>query len=157
MLLSMGSEISEGLTIGQAAKVLKVSTKTIRRRIDQGIISFELINGKYGNEYRITGLSGSPLPLNNAREPEKRDKRPEQTADTSPTQPVDKGLAQALDSSLAQALDMVNKLQQENRDLAGALGVAQEKVRNLESQALLYIGNRKPWWKRLFRSTSSQV
>ncbi len=139
----MGSENPEGLTIGQAAKVLKVSTKTVRRRIDQGVLSFELIPGKYGNEYRITGLPGSPPLPKITKEPE--------PLDNSLVHALDNSLAQALDSSLAQALDMVAKLQQENRDLAGALGGAQEKVRNLQSQVLLYIEGKKPWWKRLFK------
>jgi len=131
----MGSQVDEGLTIGQAAEALKVSTKTIRRRIDQGILPFKLVPGKYGSEYRITELPGKPdSDLKTVHKPE----------------PVDNIPVQSLDSSLKQALDMVTRLQQENRDLAGALGASQEKVRGLEGQILLLNDGRKSWWRRIF-------
>ena len=47
-------------------------------------------------------------------------------------------------------LAMLKELQQENRDLAGALGTSQEKVRTLEAQVLLLTDGRQPWWARLF-------
>lgn len=41
------------LTINEAAQMLGVAPETIRRRIKQGNLPHELIQGKYGPEYRI--------------------------------------------------------------------------------------------------------
>jgi hypothetical protein len=53
------------------------------------------------------------------------------------------------------ALDMIRRLEEENRNLAGQLGVAQEKIRNLEGKLLQLEGPKIPWWRRLFGSKSS--
>ncbi|MBA7659026.1 hypothetical protein ES703_66989 [subsurface metagenome] len=119
----MGTKNREGLTIGQAAKALGVSTKTVRRKVLTGELPYKLIEGKYGQEYRITELPGHY------------------------TAPV----TETVDAPLAQALDIISRLQAENRDLAGALGGAQEKIRHLEDQVLLITAGRKPWWRRLLR------
>jgi len=111
----------DGYTIKEAAQALGVSTKTIRRLIDKGTLGAKLQKGKYGPEYQIAVLPG------------------------------EKQAAEPIDRTLDQALDLVSRLQAENRDLAGALGTAQERVRSLESQVLLLTAGKRPWWKRLFR------
>jgi len=42
-----------GLSIKEAAKILKVSTKTLRRQIKAGAIKAKLVSGHKGPEYRI--------------------------------------------------------------------------------------------------------
>ncbi|GAJ22165.1 unnamed protein product, partial [marine sediment metagenome] len=46
----------EGLSIGQAARALGVTTKTVRRQLKQGKIPFKLVPGKFGDEYRLLEL-----------------------------------------------------------------------------------------------------
>jgi hypothetical protein len=98
-----------------------VSEKTVRRRIKSGTLRAETIEGKFGPEYRILELPG------------------------------DAAAKQTLDTNLGQLLDMLNRLQIDNRDLAGHLGAAQEKIRTLENQIKLLTTPHKPWWRRLLR------
>jgi len=111
----------EGLSIGQAAKAMRLSPKTVRRHIKEGRISYKLVPGKYGNEYRITEL------------------------------PPDRIAQEALDKTPALAIDIIHRLEQENRNLAGQLGATQERIRTLENQVKLLTTSKQPWWKRLFK------
>jgi len=110
---------NEGLTITQAAKSLRLSPKTIRRHIKEGKIPYKLVPGKYGDEYRITELPPHTIK--------------EQPLDTTPTL----------------TLDIIHRLEQENRNLAGQLGAAQERIRTLENQIKLLTAGKQPWWRRL--------
>lgn len=111
----------EGLTITQAAKAMHLSPKTVRRHIKEGRIPYKLVLGIYGNEYRITEL----LPDRLAQE--------------------------ALDQTPTLAIDIIHRLEQENRNLAGQLGTAQERIRTLENQVRLLTTGKQPWWRRIFR------
>ncbi len=132
---------NEGLTISQAAEAMGVSPKTIRRRIKKGEIASRLVAGKFGEEYRITGLPSPDIK--------------EQTLDTTPTL----NTTLALDTALA--LPIIRELQQTTRELhetnlqlAGRLGMAQERIRTLENQVKLLETGKRPWWKRLFKRKS---
>jgi len=120
---------SQGLTISEAARSLGVSTRTVRRFIKSGKIHAELLPGVFGQEYRIRELPREfhkPKPVDNT---------PVQT-------PV-------------QVMDIVRELQEKNLALAAQLGVATERIRNLESEVkLLAIAAKQPWWKRLFNRKS---
>ncbi len=100
---------------------MRLTPKTVRRHIKQGKIPYKLVPGKYGDEYRILEL------------------------------PPDKVREQALDTTPTLALDIIHRLELENRNLAGQLGAAQEKIRTLENQVKLLTTPHKPWWRRLFR------
>lgn len=114
-------------TIKETAEALGVSTRQVRRYIKAGKLQAQLVLGKYGEEYRIDTL---PIQLSKTKE--------------RTTQPLD------LPPSMV--MDLVNSLREENRTLAGQLGVSQERIRNLEEQVkLLTEGKAKPWWARLFR------
>lgn len=52
---------TEGLTLKEAAGLLHVSEMTIRRRIKAGTLQARLVDGKFGQEYRIE-LSPDQLP-----------------------------------------------------------------------------------------------
>jgi MerR family transcriptional regulator, copper efflux regulator len=127
------------LTINQAAEKLGVSTRTIRRYIKSGKIQAELINGPFGEEYRIYDL---PAGLSR-----------EDAAEDSP-------LPAALESIARQAkpddfLSVFRELQEKNLALAAQLGAASERIRTLEGQLKL-LGDGKgapaPWWKRVYAS-----
>jgi MerR family copper efflux transcriptional regulator len=119
----------QGLSIKEAASVIGVSPKTVRRFIKDGKVPAELCAGKYGNEYRI--LSIPPGLVAN--------------------KPIDKDIALGIVNDPTQGLDMVRELQERNLQLAGQLGAAQERIRSLENQVKLLIAPRQPWWRRLFK------
>jgi len=118
----------QGLTIAQAARSLGVSTRTVRRYIKSGKIKAELVSGPFGEEYRILDLP----------------------YDLSKSKPVDDTPSQTPSQSPIQVLDIVRELQERNLALAAQLGVATERIRNLENQIKLLTVARRPWWKRLF-------
>ena len=124
---------SQGLTISEAAKSLGVSTRTVRRFIKSGKIHAELLPGVFGQEYRIREL---PRGLHRSK-------------------PVDNTPGQTLIQNPVQVMDIVRELQEKNLALAAQLGVATERIRNLESEVkLLAIAAKQPWWKRLFNRKS---
>lgn len=124
----------KSISIPQAAKKLGVSTRTIRRYIKAGKIKAELATGRFGAEYRIPELP-----------PELLQKEPE---DEKPA--YDKSIGQTSSQSLGQVMDIIRELQEKNLALAAQLGVATERVRNLENQAKLLTAAELPWWKKLF-------
>lgn len=114
-------------TIKEAAETLGLSEKTVRRRIKDGTLKAEQIQGKYGIEYHITDLKEA-LPL---------DKYPDAEGN----------------AALSKALDIIKALQQENERLAGQVGYLQAQVYELNSKvSLLMEPKRKPsWWQRLLQ------
>ena len=115
----------QGLTISEAAKSLGVSTRTVRRFIKSGKIQAELAPGIFGQEYRILSL---PRELH----------KPKLVENT-------------IDQTHSQVMDIIRELQEKNLVLAAQLGVASERIRNLENEVkLLAIVAKQPWWKRLF-------
>jgi len=123
----------QGLTIAQAARSLGVSSRTVRRFIKSGKIQAELTPGPFGQEYRILELPPDlhkPKPLDN-----------------TPDQPP----IQALVQTPIQIMDILRELQDKNLALAAQLGIATERIRNLENEVrLLTTAKQQPWWKRLF-------
>ena len=118
------------MTIAQAAKSLGVSTRTIRRFIKSGKIEADLIPGPFGQEYRILEL---PAALHRR-------------------EPVDNMTCQTHIQTPVQIMDIIRELQEKNLALAAQLGVATERVRNLESEVrLLAAAKQQPWWKKLLR------
>ena len=113
-----------GLSITQAASATGLSPKTIRRYVKDGKLPFTMIPGKYGyDEYRITEIP------------------PDMLADD------------AMPKALPWGMDIIARLEIENRDLAGRLGAAQERIRALDAQVKLL--TMPPWWRRiLLRRTS---
>jgi len=117
---------SQGLTIAEAAEALGLSERTIRRQIKSGKIKAELMPGRYGAEYRISGLG-----------------------ETAVAQPgVDKTPASALDKTLDKTLDMVKALQQEKAELYAQVAYWQAQCQHLEEQVKLLTEAKQPWWRR---------
>jgi hypothetical protein len=49
-------------------------------------------------------------------------------------------------------MDIIRELQDKNLALAAQLGVATERIRNLEGEVrLLTAAEQRPWWKKLLR------
>jgi excisionase family DNA binding protein len=131
----------QGYTIAQAAKTLGVSPKTIRRHIKDGKIPHVLVQGKFGEEYRILDLPSIKAETLDVLDEERA--KPE-------GEPSAKGASQA-DSNTDWALDIINDLQKTNLQLAGQLGAAQERIYELESQVMLLTTRQEPWWKRALK------
>jgi len=127
----------QGLTIAGAAKAFGVSTKTIRRHIKDGKIPYVLVQGKYGEEYRIFGLSQEQLKAVKSDDATAS----EDTTDAEKSDAADSATAQGrtppLEINPKMALDIITELQKTNLQLAGQLGAAQERIRELESQVRL--------------------
>ena len=121
---------SQGLSIAQAASKLGVSTRTVRRYIKAGKIRAELVDGRFGEEYRILEL----LPELYQAKPEIEIPTPSQDPGQIPVQ----------------TMDIIRELQEKNLALAARLGAATERIRNLEDKVKLLTAARVPWWKRLF-------
>ena len=123
----------QSLNISQAAEKLGVSVRTIRRYIKAGKIKAELVNGRFGEEYRIPQLPPELF----------------QPGVETKKQAVEKPPLRSPDQSIGQALDIIKELQEKNLALAAQLGVATERARNLEKQVKLLSAAKDPWWKRL--------
>ncbi len=95
-----------------------------------GKIHAELVLGPFGQEYRILEL---PVEFRKSR-------------------PVDNTPYQSSVQTPVQVIDILRELQEKNLALAAQLGVATERIRNLEGEVKLLTGARqRPWWKRLLR------
>jgi excisionase family DNA binding protein len=125
---------SQGLSIAQAANKLGVSTRTVRRYIKAGKIRAELVDGRFGEEYRILELP-----------PELYQTKPEGEISTPGQAP-----SQDPGQTPVQTMDIIRELQGKNLALAAQLGAAMERIRNLEDKIKLLAAARVPWWKKLF-------
>lgn len=136
---------SQGLTIAEAAEALGLSERTIRRQIKSGKIKAELVLGRYGAEYRISGLGERAVARPGV------DKAPasalDKTLDKTPASALDK----AIDKTLDKALDMVKSLQQEKAELYAQVAYWQAQFQHLEEQVKLLTEAKRPWWRRWLR------
>lgn len=131
--------MTKGYTISEAADLLGLSTKTIRRRIKQGEIPATLEPGPYGDQYII---------------PAEAIDTAQQIVDVvrvdRPTDPMTLALAitQALDERDKGLQDEIAQLRQQVETLTRALDERDRQLVEQLQEALLQ--DRKPWWKRLF-------
>jgi len=126
----------EGMTIAQAADLLGVSTRTIRRYIKSGKIQAELVPGSFGEEYRIYEIPS--------------DLKKEDEEDLS---------LQTIQTPV-QFMDVVRELHEKNLALAAQLGAATEKIKQMESQLKMLNepgdttpdkAPKKGWFERLWQ------
>lgn len=139
----------QGLTIAEAAKAFGVSTKTIRRHIKDGKIPYVLVQGKYGEEYRIFGLSQEQLKAVKSDDATAS----EETAEAEQSGEADSTTQNKSPPEMApkMALDIITELQKTNLQLAGQLGAAQERIRELESQIRLLNAPKESVLRGLFK------
>lgn len=104
--------IGKEYTVEEAATLLGVTTKTIRNRIKDGRIEAYTVEGKYGQEWRITGIESV----------EGVEKESLEDEDTTALDTTAK-----FQSIWKPFLDQINKLATENQRLALELGASQER------------------------------
>ena len=164
----------QGLTISQYARLKGISTKTVRRRIKAGELPYEMSKGKY----LIIDLPYEPERKvdtdNDVSTPTKEvdnDKvvsidmsTPVKKVDghndmSTPIKEMDSNedmssLVEKVDSKndmstiVKDLLGQIQRLTEENRNLAITLGRYQAKIESLETKL---IATSKPWWRRIFR------
>jgi MerR family copper efflux transcriptional regulator len=127
-------------SITEAAELLKLSPKTIRRYIKAGKLPSTKVPTKFGDEYRITEI---PQALK-----EEADVQAESQSKVE-IMPVGQP-SSTLDAQF---------LYQENMRLMAQLGAATERLRQMEDKLKLLEAPKaestsapvsRPWWKRLF-------
>ena len=133
---------NQSFTIAQAAEKIGVSTRTIRRYIKAGKLRADLVNGPFGEEYRIREL---PEDL-------KKLETPENFTALDIRDPF-AGASQ-------DALGVLRDLQEKNLTLAAQLGAATERIRQLEGQLkTLTITDgqppKAPWWQKWYSGIRS--
>ena len=124
-------------SVKEAATVMGVSEKTVRRHVKDGVLTSRRQPGKWGEELRITAIQSSMV---------KRGVETKATTAGGVAGPVedadvrDKEIAD-LKWQLGEALANMRKAEDDARDLRGALDEVRERLKLLE-------GPRVPWWRR---------
>ena len=111
-------------TIKQAAELLGVNARTVRRYIKTGKVKARQEFGRYGLEWRITELPTIAQP------------------------PASSEISTAL------LADLLSERDRRIEELNRMLGAAQYRIADLENQAKLLKGpggQRVNWWRRLFK------
>jgi len=142
-------------SISEAAEILKLSAKTIRRYIKSGKLPSTKVPTKFGDEYRITEIPEA-LTLEAAAQAEAQAK-----VDILPADDVTPALdAQQLyqenirlAAQLGAATERIRQLEEHIKTQENLLGPAQAKMHHLEEQIKLLEApkpqTKLPWWKRL--------
>jgi MerR family transcriptional regulator, copper efflux regulator len=159
-------ENSTSYSISEAAELLKLSAKTIRRYIKSGKLPSIKVPAKFGAEYRITEI---PEAL---RQEAAAQADAEAKVDIIPAASGDSQLdAQQLyqenirlAAQLGAATERIRQLEEQIKEHSNRLAPVQERVQVLEGQLKLFesFGGqlkmlqahkeppRRPWWRRIF-------
>jgi len=124
-------------SITEAAELLKLSPKTIRRYIKAGKLPSTKVPTKFGDEYRITEI-------------------PQTLKDEAAAQAESESKVEIMEVEEPSSHLDAQVLYQENIRLAAQLGAATERLRQLEEKLKLLEAPKpppppppRPWWKRL--------
>ena len=125
-------------TISEAAEVLNLSTKTIRRRIHKGEIPATLEPGPYGDQYMIpaNAIDTAQEIVDVVKVDRQADAHTLALVITQAMDERDKGLQQEISELRRQVETLTEALRERDRQLVEQLREA------LDVQ-------KRPWWKRL--------
>ncbi len=130
-------------SVKEAAALMGVSEKTIRRHVKNNVLPSRRQPGKYGEELRVTAIPQSAVKtaVESAQQP------PPVTVATNSS------VATTSASAAGAALDFKALLEQRDRQLAELnqmLGAARLRISQLEAQVNLLEGHPShvPWWRR---------
>ncbi len=150
-------QVNGGRSVSEAAEVLGISERTVRRRIKAGELRAFQMPTSQGYEWRVQ-LDGVS---------EQLDGTPDKPTDPQePTEPrrsefPDNGAVQVdgmPDPDLQRALELADQFQRQNVELAARVGYLQAKLEAAEQKILALAPPvvdqeperpRAPWWKRL--------
>jgi len=124
-------------SVKEAAKLMEVSEKTVRRHVKDGVLTSHRQPGKWGEELRITVIPANLV---------KAARRADTSGVGSPSvlspgpDPRDKEIAD-LKWQLGEALANMRKAEDDAKELRGALEEVSERLKLLEGPHL-------PWWRR---------
>lgn len=134
--------MTKGYTIAEAAAMLDVSTKTIRRRIHKGEIPAELVDGPYGQQYMIPAdaIDTAQEIIDVVKVERPTDPMTLALTISKTLDERDKGLQEEMAQLRQQVEELTKTLQERDRQLVEQLREALEEQRTAK----------KPWWERLF-------
>ena len=131
------------VSVQEAAQILGVSEKTIRRRIKAGTIKAHRLPTSQGYEWRVQldGSSDQSPPRPVAHLDGHHDHLPSDAAQIDNNQNKTENASSApingvSNEALLKALDFAERLQRENMELAGRVGFLQAKLQTAEEQIL---------------------
>lgn len=138
--------MTKGYTISEAADLLGLSTKTIRRRIKQGEIPATLEPGPYGDQYIIPAeaIDTAQQIVDVVRVDRPTDPMTLALAITQAMDERDKGLQDEIAQLRRQVETLTEALQERDRQLVEQLREALDEQRTAK----------KPWWQRLLGQDS---
>ena len=134
--------MTKGYTIAEAADLLGLSTKTIRRRIKQGEIPATLEPGPYGDQYIIpaAAIDTAQEIIDVVQVHRPTDATTLALVITQAMDERDKGLQDEITQLRQQVEELTKTLQERDRQLVEQLREALDEQRTAK----------RPWWKRLF-------
>ncbi len=143
-------------SVKEAAALMGVSEKTIRRHVKDNVLPSRRQPGKFGDERRVTAIPESDI------------KAAVQTAQPGPRAEAQSGAASgspgvaATSSAPSAELDVKSLLEQRDRQLAELnqmLGAARLRISQLEAQVNLLEmhTSRVPWWRRAWSRLSGRT
>jgi MerR family transcriptional regulator, copper efflux regulator len=146
-------ENSVTYSISEAAEALKLSAKTIRRYIKSGKLPSVKVPTKFGDEYRITSI---PEELRQEAAAQSQSGMDVVAAADSRTTLDAQLLYQEnirLAAQLGVATERIRQMEEQLKMQENQLAPARERIRQLEEKMLLLAEPRfkpsLPWWKRL--------
>jgi MerR family transcriptional regulator, copper efflux regulator len=153
-------ENATSYSISEAAEVLNLSAKTIRRYIKSGKLPSTKVPTKFGDEYRITGIP-EDLKQEAAAQAEAQARVDILPSDGGGDNKLDaQQLYQdniRLAAQLGAATERIRQMEEQLKAQASLLEPANARIKQLESRMLLPeapgtppAAPKKPWWKRLF-------
>ena len=131
-------------SIKEASTELGISTRSVRRMIQRGQITAQLVNGKHGETYQITALPPQIAKKTRVKRP-----LPPYTMDNKSDYTLVKGL-----------LEDNKALQNDKLSMAHQIGTLEQKIRELEgdikllteARARARVKKKRPWYKRILRA-----
>jgi MerR family transcriptional regulator, copper efflux regulator len=154
----MKMENSASYSISEAAEVLKLSVKTIRRYIKSGKLPSVKVPTKFGDEYRITAIP-EELKQEAAAQAQSQSGTDVVSAANARTTLDAQALYQEnirLAAQLGAATERIRQMEEQLKVQESQLGPYKERILQLEDRVLLLAAPktwpRLPWWKRLFRN-----
>jgi MerR family transcriptional regulator, copper efflux regulator len=147
-------------SISEAAELLNLSAKTIRRYIKSGKLPSIKVPTKFGDEYRITEIPEA-LKQEAAAQAEAQASVDIVPADDSENKLDAHQLYQEnirMAAQMGAATERIRQMEEQIKLQQSLLGPAQERVRQLEDRLKLLeapkASPKLPCWKRLFRTSN---